>query len=135
MKTSTIVIIIAVLVVVLGGVMLFNRPVAVTGNITGGTVGGNTGGSSEIDNTRVITVESAKFAYSPGEMRVKKGEHIKIMVDNTDFQHGIAIPAFGVSGVDSVEFTADKTGTFEYRCPTPCGSGHMNMKGVLIVEE
>ena len=45
------------------------------------------------------------------------------------------IPDLGVSGIDSVEFTADKAGTFEFRCPTMCGQGHMNMKGTLIVTE
>ena len=33
-----------------------------------------------------------------------------------------------------IEFIADKKGTFTFSCSVPCGSGHLNMKGTLIVE-
>ena len=34
----------------------------------------------------------------------------------------------------AVEFVADKTGTFQFRCNLPCGSGHTNMKGTIVVK-
>ena len=85
--------------------------------------------------TKVITIKAQRFQYTPGIIRVKKGEHVKIIIDNTDTTHGIVIPDLGISGIDYVEFTADKSGTFEFRCPTPCGKGHLGMKGTLIVDE
>ena len=33
-----------------------------------------------------------------------------------------------------IEFIADKTGTFTFKCNVPCGSGHKTMAGTLIVK-
>lgn len=93
-----------------------------------------TGNAINSDNVRVINLKAERWEFTPGTITVKKGEHVKIMINNTDTTHGINIPDLGVSGIDSVEFTADKAGTFEFECPTMCGMGHREMKGTLIVE-
>jgi len=90
---------------------------------------------SNSDEARIIEINASKFKYSVDTITVKKGEHVKIVINNVDTKHGMVIPDLGVSGIDSVEFTADEAGTYEFNCPTPCGSGHRNMKGTLIVEE
>jgi len=90
------------------------------------------GGDSE--DVRVINIDAEKFQYSPEAITVKKGERVRIVINNKDFNHGMVIPDLGVSGIDSVEFTADKEGTFEFKCPTPCGNGHKEMKGILVVQ-
>lgn len=95
--------------------------------------GVNSAGNS--GNTRVINVDAEKFQYSPDVIKVKKGERVKIVINNVDFNHGMVIPGLGLSGIDSIEFTADKAGTFEFRCPTPCGSDHRDMIGTLVIEE
>lgn len=89
-------------------------------------------GSSDV---KVINVEAQRFEYSPNTIILKKGEPVKLVIDNTDTTHGIAIPDLGVSGIDSVEFTPNEAGTFEFRCPTMCGEGHRDMKGTIIVQE
>lgn len=86
-------------------------------------------------NTKIISITAKKYDYTPGTITVKKGEHVKIVVENKDTEHGIVIPDLNVRGINSVEFNADKAGTFEFYCPTFCGSGHREMKGKLIVEE
>ena len=40
-----------------------------------------------------------------------------------------------MSGIDYVEFTADKAGTFNFYCNNYCGQGHPDMSGVLVVTE
>lgn len=90
-------------------------------------------GSVDVAPT-VIYVNASRFAFAPNIIRVKQGKHVKIVIDNKDTVHGMIIPDLGVSGIDSVEFTADKAGTFAFRCPTMCGSGHRDMTGTLIVE-
>ena len=95
--------------------------------------GGNSAENSE--NTRIINVDAQKFEYSPSVIKIKKGEHVKIVINNIDFNHGMVIPSLELSGVDSIEFIADEAGTFEFRCPTPCGNGHRDMVGTLIIEE
>ncbi len=92
------------------------------------------GTNSANAETNTIKIEAARFQYTPNAIHVKKGQHVKIMIDNLDFNHGISIPDLGLSGIDSVEFTADKVGTYQFRCPTPCGTGHRTMTGTLIIE-
>ena len=57
-----------------------------------------------------------------------------------DKGHGFALPDFGVSvgrltngESETVEFVADKTGSFSFFCTVVCGSGHSQMRGTLIV--
>lgn len=91
--------------------------------------------SSGSENANVITIQAERFEYAPNVVKVKKGERVKIIMESKDTAHGIAIPDFGVSGLDSVEFIADKEGVFVFKCPTYCGEGHREMSGTLIVEE
>ncbi len=93
------------------------------------------GAAQTAATTKVITLSASRFQYDPGTITVKKGDHVKILINNKDTIHGIIIPDFGVSGIESVEFIADKAGTFDFHCPTMCGPGHKEMKGTLIVED
>ena len=106
--------------------------------IVGGYYFGNSNSNVIVNNdgnTKIISISAERFNYTPGTITIKKGEHVKIVMNNKDTQHGIVIPDFNVKGIDSVEFTPDKAGTFEFHCPTFCGEGHREMKGTLIVEE
>ncbi len=94
---------------------------------------------SETD-TRVITVTAGNFTFSPTEIRVKKGETIKIVLDNKEGIHDFVIDEFNAKtkqiqgpGTVDVTFTADKAGTFEYYCSVGKHRA-MGMKGNLIVE-
>ena len=88
-----------------------------------------------------IQMSAKKYEFSPNPIRVKKGERVRLIITATDRDHGIKIEAFGVEqklkkGVPTtVEFTADKAGTFPFKCSVHCGFGHSGMKGTLIVEE
>jgi cytochrome c oxidase subunit II len=83
-----------------------------------------------------IKVMAKDFEYDKKEIHVKKGDKVRITLHSDDGGHGFAIPAFNVNiqGNKSAEFTADKTGTFEYHCSIVCGTGHSKMVGKLIVE-
>lgn len=122
MKKSIIITSIIVLILIAVGVY------ALLGNKNSGAT--TTGNSIE---TKTIVLQASRFQYEPGTITVNKGDRVKIIVNDTDTKHGIAIPDFGVSGTGSVEFTADKAGTFEFHCPTMCGPGHREMAGTLIV--
>jgi len=85
-------------------------------------------------------VSASNFSFSPKEMRVKKGEKVKIVLTNIGGTHDLVLDAFNVrtpqigdGKTATIEFTADKTGTFEYYCSV--GSHRaLGMKGNLIVE-
>lgn len=89
---------------------------------------------------RTFTVTAKNFSLSPAEIRVKKGETIKIVFTNESGFHDFVIDEFNVRtpqingpATKEVEFVADKTGQFEYYCSV--GSHRaMGMKGTLIVE-
>lgn len=92
--------------------------------------------SSASGDVKEITVNAKSFEFSPNEIKVKKGEKVKLTLKNTDGAHGLEIPDYNVNlqKDGSVEFTADKAGTFDFDCSVMCGAGHSDMKGKLIVE-
>ncbi len=88
-----------------------------------------------------IQMTAKKYEYSPNPVRVKKGERVRLIITATDRDHGFKLEAFNIEqrlkkGVPTtIEFTADKAGTFPFKCSVHCGFGHGGMKGTLIVEE
>ena len=88
-----------------------------------------------------IQVTLKKYEFSPGSLRVKKGEQVRLILAAVDHDHGFKLDDFNINQkipkgtTVVVEFTADKTGTFQFRCSSVCGLGHRNMKGILVVEE
>ena len=88
------------------------------------------------DDAREIIIDAKRFEYSPDVVRIKEGEKIKLSVNNLDGEHGFSIPELDleVHDEEGVIFVANKKGTFDFYCHHYCGSGHSNMKGVLIIE-
>ena len=88
-----------------------------------------------------IQVTLRRYEFNPGSLRVRKGEQVRLILAAVDHDHGFKIDDFNVNQkvlkgtTVVVEFTADKAGTFQFRCSSVCGLGHRNMKGTLVVEE
>ena len=82
-----------------------------------------------------------KYQFEPNVITVKKGEHVKLVITALDRDHGFKLEAFGINqklkkgDPATIEFTADKAGTFPFQCSDFCGFGHGKMKGKLVVEE
>ena len=87
-----------------------------------------------------IRVTARKYEFSPNEIKVKRGDHIRLVITALDRDHGFKLEAFHVDQKLSkgepvtVEFTADQIGTFPFECSHFCGLGHQKMKGQLTVE-
>jgi cytochrome c oxidase subunit 2 len=87
-----------------------------------------------------IRVTARKYEFSPNEIKVKRGDHIRLVITALDRDHGFKLEAFHIDQKLSkgepvtVEFTADQTGTFPFECSHFCGLGHQKMKGHLTVE-
>ena len=87
-----------------------------------------------------IRVTARKYEFSPNEIKVKRGDHIRLVITALDRDHGFKLQAFHIDQKLSkgepvtVEFTADQTGTFPFECSHFCGLGHQKMKGHLTVE-
>ena len=98
---------------------------------------GDTGGAGEI---RTIDVVASRFKFDPATIAVVQGDRVRLRVRSADRAHGIGIKAFRVKALIpsagetvTVEFVADRAGTFDISCSEYCGSGHAAMKGRLIV--
>ncbi|MEK7560363.1 MAG: plastocyanin/azurin family copper-binding protein [Patescibacteria group bacterium] len=86
-------------------------------------------------------VTAKNFSFSLAEIRVRKGSRVKINLNVAEGFHDLVLDEFnartmrgGEGTHTSVEFVADKAGTFEYYCSVG-NHRQMGMVGKLIVEE
>jgi len=90
---------------------------------------------------REFKMTAKNYEFDPSVITVKKGEKVRLLITATDRDHGIKIDGYDINQVlkkgdtTIIEFTADKAGTFTFRCSVYCGLGHRKMKGKLVVEE
>jgi heme/copper-type cytochrome/quinol oxidase subunit 2 len=90
-------------------------------------------------NQRTFRVEASQFAYTPPVLEVNPGDIVTIELVSTDVVHGLYVDGYGVSvtadpgQTTSLTFTADKTGSFRFRCNVTCGALHPFMIGKLQV--
>jgi plastocyanin len=88
-----------------------------------------------------FTVEGSNFKFMPSTMSVNKGDTVKVTFKNTGGFHDFVIDEFksaktkqiGANASETIEFVADKAGTFEYYCSVGNHRG-MGMKGTLTVK-
>ncbi len=82
-----------------------------------------------------ITMEAKMYEFLPNEIKVNKGENVRLIITAQDINHKFIIPAYNINkelkhAEDTIiEFKADKEGTFTFYCDIP---GH-DMKGKLTV--
>jgi len=94
---------------------------------------------ADTPQTREVTLEARRFAYSPERIEVNKGDRVVLTVASQDVTHGVYVDGYGLKaeaapGEDAViEFVAAKPGTFRIRCPVNCGELHPFMIGLLTV--
>lgn len=88
----------------------------------------------------VVKMTARKYQYDPNVITVKQGEKVRLIITALDRDHGFDLKAFGINqrlkkgDPATIEFSADKVGTYEFKCSVFCGFGHGRMKGKLIVE-
>jgi cytochrome c oxidase subunit II len=88
-----------------------------------------------------IKMTAKKYEFDPNVITVKNGEHVKLVITALDHDHGFKLEAFKIDEKlkkgtpTTIEFTADKVGTFPFECSHFCGVGHGKMKGKLVVPE
>src|SRR3974390_2069860 len=88
-----------------------------------------------------ITMTAKNYVFDPSVITVKKGEKVRLLITATDRDHGIKIEGYDLDQVlkkgdtTTIEFTADKAGTFPFKFSVYWGMGNRKMKGKLIVEE
>ena len=100
----------------------------------------NTTTNTQTNNIKTINIVGYNFGFDVTGPQINKGDNVKIIFSVTSGTHGLAIPGLNVDtapispGQEKVlEFTADKSGTYDFYCNTYCGSGHREMTGTLVI--
>ncbi len=93
------------------------------------------------DTVRVVAITAANWKFSPNAITAKKGEKVQIVVTGVEGMHGFASPGLGINAsiaagqTVTIDLPTDKAGSFDFFCSVPCGSGHKDMKGTIIITE
>lgn len=94
-------------------------------------------GGPEVHEVRMT---AKKYTFTPDTITVRQGERVRLVITAIDREHGFELAGYHIDqklpkGVPTtVEFTADKAGTFNFKCSVFCGLGHRHMRGKLVVE-
>lgn len=109
------------------------------------------------EGVQVIEVTAKKYEFNPSPIHVKQGTRVQLKITAADHVHGFKISELpdgaDISGkpglvfsspqdcrrieegkTETVEFVAQTSGTYSFRCCVRCGWHHKDMKGELIVE-
>lgn len=102
--------------------------------------------SEEVPSTgevKKFAMTAEKWEFNLTRIEVKVGDTVILKITGLDdgigSGHGFAISGFDINEVIrkdqtvTIEFVADKTGTFTFFCSVYCGVGHSNMRGTLVV--
>jgi len=88
---------------------------------------------------RTFEIDARQYAYSPSELRVSQGDTVTIRLVSADVVHGLYVDGYNVSveadpgQTATLTFTADKAGSFRFRCNVTCGAMHPFMIGKLTI--
>ena len=108
------------------------------------TQGGNVfaQGASNLSNGKLveINVTAKKWDFTPNTITLKEGDHVRLFLTSEDVVHGFMLKDYNINvkiepgQVTTVDFIANSSGEFQFRCSVLCGEGHRNQTGKLIVE-
>jgi len=97
-------------------------------------------GEKQNQAAKEFVVSGNNFSFNPSVIKVNKGDKVRVVFKNTAGFHDFKIDAYGVATKKTnapteevLEFTADKTGSFEYYCSVGTHRAQ-GMKGTLVVE-
>lgn len=82
---------------------------------------------------RRVEIDAKRFSYSPGEITLKKGEPVVLVLKSMDVAHGLRVRELNINlktkagGTAEMQFAPDKTGDFVGHCSVFCGEGHGTM--------
>ncbi len=88
---------------------------------------------------RIIHIDASQFSYDPGEIQVSQGDLVTIELSSMDSVHGLYVDGYDVSvtadpgQTQTLSFTADRAGSFRFRCNVTCGAMHPFMIGRMVV--
>ena len=96
-------------------------------------------GQDQAPNRREFSITAKDFQFSPDRIEVTQDDLVKLTVKSEDVAYSVTIDEYRLSkrvpagGTTTIEFRADKTGTFEFYSNMTSDPRHAKMRGQLVV--
>jgi len=90
---------------------------------------------------RVIEVSVTNWSFTPSAITAKKGEVLELRLVGGEGVHSFTSEALNLhvslapGETKTISIPTDVVGTFTFRCTIPCGPGHSDMKGEIVITE
>jgi len=103
------------------------------------TVNAAYGSGKNSNKERLIKIVAQRFSFTPNELKLQKGENVRLEFTSLDFVHGFNVPDMNLRAdlppgkITTLHLTPEKVGTFDFICDNFCGAGHEDMGGRIIV--
>ncbi|OGG12036.1 hypothetical protein A2Z00_03345 [Candidatus Gottesmanbacteria bacterium RBG_13_45_10] len=112
-----------------------------TSEIVAGSSGTDAGATAQSNKAKEFKVDGNEFAFAPNTLSVAKGDTVNVTFTNTGkYPHNFVINELNVQSKtvqpgqsDTVTFTANKTGSFQYYCSVDSHKDK-GMVGTLTVQ-
>ncbi len=93
-------------------------------------------------NAQRIEITAKRFEFVPGEVTLKKGVPVVLVIHSEDVAHSIVVKELNLKSdvvrkgrSTEVRFTPQTAGTFMGKCGNFCGSGHGRMQLAIHVTD
>ena len=90
---------------------------------------------------KVIEISAKRFAFTPNEITLKKGDTVKLRIVSEDVTHGLYLKPLKIDAdiepgkITEIAVTPQTVGKFTAICDHFCGVSHGKMKMTIVVEE
>lgn len=88
---------------------------------------------------QAIPITAELWKFTPSVVQAQQGEEVVLQITGVGGTHGFSAPDLGINATIiqgqtvTIPLPTDKAGTFDFRCSIPCGIGHQDMKGQIVV--
>jgi heme/copper-type cytochrome/quinol oxidase subunit 2 len=96
-------------------------------------------GQEQAPNRREITLTARNYRFAPSRIEVAQDDLVKLTVQSEDNAYSVTIDEYRVSrrvpagGSTTLEFRADRAGTFAFYSNMTNDARHAQMRGELVV--
>lgn len=90
---------------------------------------------------RTVDIVVDNWSFTPSSLPMKKGESVALRLTAVAGTHSFSVPELGINQrveagqTVTVTIPTDQVGAFSFRCAIPCGSGHRDMKGMIVIQQ
>jgi heme/copper-type cytochrome/quinol oxidase subunit 2 len=96
-------------------------------------------GQEQAPNRREFTIRASEYRFSPDRLEVTQDDLVKLTVQSGDVAYSFTIDEYRLArripagGSTTIEFRADRVGSFPYYSNMTNDGRHASMRGVLVV--